>query len=677
MKRYETTISIHPLSYWLNSGGRGRGLIDNEINFHKTGFPKLRAGTFKGLLRESCLEVLEMNGGSQSLIDLIFGKEGNTSTGRLSFRRDFYLLDWDKIRPHAEAILRQGELSSDAIKNYYTQTIYQTKIEDGVASDNSLRRLGVMLPMVSFQTVVFLDIEEGDKGRVENLLSQGCHNLLHLGTARNRGFGRVRVSMAGLTEVPRLTPQRIACKTLSVHVDNIGVLQLAQHGANPNEIQTDIKIAGNRFRGLLASKYIEGKKRNDQSYDPNDDEDFYDLFLSGKVRYGYAYPQGSIPLPKNIQRTKQGGRLINVFQEKNCISSHAPMLLVDTSEGGHKSVAVDTSMEFNMSRKNNRMAGTSTEEEGAIYYEEVIDEDQSFTGHIYADDPGLIEALTTVVRTDLHGFIGANKSTMGYAHLRMEPKEPETVAGCEFQLIFLAPTVFLNAYGYPQVSRSILEQAIKDIHVDLEIDDAAMAITSSMMDQYVTLWRSFMDKQLTIDSGSTMIIRSEQEITLPSRVFVGMRNEQGMGECLLVPYDASAYTELVEPPGEAYVQPKDVMKVIVSHKRAQDITVAIQTQAISRALSQNSSLSNSAISNILEAFKNANSADKVHSVLIEEKVTHDGKKRTLKHLGKKLDAEGYMKKDETFDFRRWNNKDSFEEQRVFWIQYFQTLRLKS
>lgn len=676
MQIYKAKVTIHPLSYWLNSGGKGRGLLDNEVNFHKTGFPKLRASTFKGLLRESCTEVVEISGLKSNLIQKIFGKGAEKQGGALSFRRDFYITDWDKIRPSVEHVISSGELTADQIKNYYTQVVYQTKIEDGLAKDGSLRRLGVMKPMVTFETEVYLhwDDDKTLEG-AEELLIRGCQNLLHLGTSRNRGFGRVNVQMEGFKKIDEGSLTTLSGMQLKVSIKNIGVLQLAQHGANPNEILTDRRISGSRIRGLLAHRYIMKKrkewagKNGEQNYDPNQDDDFYDLFLSGKVKYGNAYPQGGIPVPQNIHRNKRGEKITNIWKEQLESSKPIGGIVGEVSEVT-KRVVVDTTLEFNMSRMDNRLAGISTKETNAIYYEEVIDEGNEFIGQIYATEQ-LIHKLTTVIGSEFSTHLGGNKSTMGYSEVSMKTSKPESNKGQVFQLIFLSPTILFNEFGYAQVTEEILSESVKEIHTKLVLDKERMALTSTMVEQYVTLWKSSTDRQIAIAPGSTIVVKSDEEIQVNERVFMGMKNSEGYGECLIIKYDENYFNKLENPDTHDFnLDVIDVVGEILIYSNNEAEQNKIKKSAIHKALKVSTNLSRSSISNILIAFKDANIPADVNEFLFRK----NGDKIEKTYLGEKMDAENYLKGN-SFNFSRWNTGKKFEEQSLFWVHFFQTMRL--
>ena len=80
-------------------------------------------------------------------------------------------------------------------------------------------------------------------------------------------------------------------------------------------------IPGSAMRGALANKYIKSFKLET----PHNDENFYNLFLSGKVRFLPAYPVISenltenevLVMPLSVMRSKDGKKYIDLSGESN------------------------------------------------------------------------------------------------------------------------------------------------------------------------------------------------------------------------------------------------------------------------------------------------------------------------------------------------------------------------
>jgi len=104
----------------LSSSGESTAHIDADVKYCQYGFPYIQAKTFKGLLRESCIEVCEMyeknNGYEYSIVDELFGKSGNVSGGVLSFN-DLRICGYQEIYSELE---NNNKLEPNFVKEYYT-----------------------------------------------------------------------------------------------------------------------------------------------------------------------------------------------------------------------------------------------------------------------------------------------------------------------------------------------------------------------------------------------------------------------------------------------------------------------------------------------------------------------------------------------------------------------------
>jgi len=193
MKEY--TIKIEIESPTLLGSGEGWGsIIDSDIAFDKLGLPYFPAKRLKGLLRESAQEVIEMfkeAGIDISLnVDDLFGKPGQKESTPVFFP-DLYLAEYAEIKKWLEWALNEHShiLSNEVITGTLTETRQQTAIsEKGIAKPHSLRTIRVLKPGYFFEGKIKIKNEDV---QLINLLALACINLRHVGTRRNRGFGRI------------------------------------------------------------------------------------------------------------------------------------------------------------------------------------------------------------------------------------------------------------------------------------------------------------------------------------------------------------------------------------------------------------------------------------------------------------------------------------------------------
>ena len=173
--------------------------LDSEIVHDALGFPYFPAKRFKGLLYESAVEVFEMcelagiDTKNLANPEKIFNRNSD-DTGNVSEVQiivpNFYFKDYQKICDEWKYLQKKyPEVFSPAdILNSYSSVRYQTKLENGITVDGSLRNLRVLNAGVEFfGTVTVLN----SSNRVLNLIALALKNLSSAGTKRNRGFGHI------------------------------------------------------------------------------------------------------------------------------------------------------------------------------------------------------------------------------------------------------------------------------------------------------------------------------------------------------------------------------------------------------------------------------------------------------------------------------------------------------
>ena len=200
MAEFDVTIKVEsPLH--LGSGQADVNL-DSEIVHDAFGFPYFPAKRFKGLLYESAVEVYEMfqlagmNTANLAEPEKIFNRISDDN-GKISDVQivvpNFYIYpfetyselctEWKYLQEEYKEIFRPAD-----VLQHFTSIRYQTKLENGIAFEKSLRNLNVLNSGVEFfGKLEILNCND----EVLNLMAFALKNLTAAGTKRNRGFGRV------------------------------------------------------------------------------------------------------------------------------------------------------------------------------------------------------------------------------------------------------------------------------------------------------------------------------------------------------------------------------------------------------------------------------------------------------------------------------------------------------
>jgi CRISPR-associated protein Csx10 len=568
-------IKITPLSYFLAGSGEGSALIDADIVFHQNGFPYLPGKRIKGLLRESALEVLEMQGSSdpENPVNLLFGKaDAEHAVGKLQFD-NWHLDNWDTLVDELPLAKLNNKYALEArsinnyaleagnIKKYFTAEIQQTAVDDtGIAQKRSLRNYRVLLPngnkSIAFESCVLINkaLTEEEK----ELIERACINLRYAGTRRNRGFGKIECraifddnctdnnpdssTEASFTE--NTSTEAAVSDTLEVNIKTLSPIVLSQQKGEQNTVFTDKHISGNRLRGLLAFRYLQ---KNNAWNNAHNDSAFFELFLSGKVKYGNCYPNKSEPLPFNIHKFKGYEEApIDVFRNKDDDRVTKQIGGLGKYTNGIDEEKASVSFNFHNSRLERR-AGKSTEDNPGIFYYESIDEGQTFTGEVSGPNE-LMEKLMDeqIIGSSFQSRIGRSKSVQyGKVEVALDylGNSATTIGSADHHLLIcLSPLILLNENGYPEATLKALKNYI-------EIDECEKAATRTIaVEQYNSTWQSKSGKIPAFQEGSVFLLKFETEVDLSEiqKNGLGEMKGQGFGKIKIIPYSEDDFPKTFE-----------------------------------------------------------------------------------------------------------------------------------
>ncbi|MEA5519001.1 RAMP superfamily CRISPR-associated protein [Limnoraphis robusta] len=211
------TLKIKLLSDTTFGRGDGvAGLVDQEVEHDRYGFPYLRGRTLKGLLSEECDNLIAVLPDDnqrhhwQGVADCLFGKPGSTLESQAKIHVGDACLPGDLRHAIAAQLDREQErqknghkpnLTSTDIRESLTTIRRQTAInpENGTPTEHSLRSARVILRELPFESKLLFETElnkdsEDDEDMLA-LLAVGTLALRRMGSGRNRGRGHVQCSL--------------------------------------------------------------------------------------------------------------------------------------------------------------------------------------------------------------------------------------------------------------------------------------------------------------------------------------------------------------------------------------------------------------------------------------------------------------------------------------------------
>ena len=161
------------LDYWHASSGLSAGAkLDSSVVRDRDGFPYLSGKTLKGLAREMAEELND-----SGFVLECFGDEG-TDMGECYFS--------NAVIPKET----KNEILENGLLSYLYDEVASTRIgENGVAADNSLREIEVVVPL-------------GLEGEIDDVpekylpqMKRAVKMVKRLGLGRSRGLGRCEISV--------------------------------------------------------------------------------------------------------------------------------------------------------------------------------------------------------------------------------------------------------------------------------------------------------------------------------------------------------------------------------------------------------------------------------------------------------------------------------------------------
>lgn len=167
---------IEFFSNWHCGSGLAAGAdVDALVIKDQNGLPYVPGRTIKGLLRDAATEL----GYAEDCIKKVFGMAGerNNQAGS-AFFSNAVLSDFEA-----------REINRGLLASHLYQTFASTAIDDnGIAEDNSLRKIETVVPCTLYGTISGIDNAD------EAMIKEAMSFIKRMGTGRNRGYGRCKIS---------------------------------------------------------------------------------------------------------------------------------------------------------------------------------------------------------------------------------------------------------------------------------------------------------------------------------------------------------------------------------------------------------------------------------------------------------------------------------------------------
>jgi len=719
-------VKIKTLSFTLVGSGGGSGLIDSDIVFDELGIPYIPGRRIKGILRESAKEVSEMLGFGEKYVEVLFGKPGG-EMGKLNVG-NFYIPKYEKIVNEFLYLKHQNSafnylLNKSLVIDYFTQIINQTKIENGVAKDNSLRTLRVIKP--GFEFIGELRFSEELNKQELAFLTLAILNMRRIGTARNRGFGKIEccvdMSVKEALEIlmsNSTTDYSNATNSTSSNFPNItksgnkkkmryfvrllSPTLISKQAGDQNVVNTEDYIPASTIRGCLANIFIGKMDLRDSAHN---DTLFCSFFLEGELKITPAFitdinkkENEYFPMPLALKKEKRvavqdGVTFYNVLVEKPRENTkHIPGFIY-ISDRNIFFRRPFKSLQFH--NKRDRLLGKSTEDTGAVFYYEALKRDQVFGGWLIGDD-AYLRFLKDELGDKFKIYLGRSK-TAQYGEVELSFGEIDNcndteVIENEFVLLTISPIIVYNDKGYPEPTISNLLKYLKRIFGS-DVEVVNVEATTDRYETYVGIWNMRTMSYDAFAPGSSFLLHIPESKEYDRFIYIGEKNEWGYGLVQIIPsLEESNYNCFVvrdEIPEQEIKASKEIIQELLK-KRLKEF---FKNRGLANAanFSKEDQISNHLISRLIdllmvsESFKdwsaevksmqNKEAGKTLEKIRLWEEINphpkdfFNSKKADIpKPLGLLLDH-----KMVTVNFE--DDKLLFELFKEYWVSFFSNLRL--
>lgn len=539
----------------VGSGYSYAGIIDSDICYNENGIPYIPGRRIKGCLKEAG----EMIGLPQ--LDQLFGEAGYGRNqgilvgnaypeGYREQNRELTQLKSCKS-PYAEYLTQQKVLEQ------YTRIKAQTEIdrEGKTASRNSLRYIRVVNQYTEGscgpKPMCFLADVEFDCDREP--MEKAVKALRHIGMERNRGLGSVECRLEDICVSENgksMVEKRVECKDtqrvcINYVIRNVQPLMLS---SEYNE-QTESFVSGKSVLGALASAYLEREGTG------SEDDAFYDLFLNGKTIFtnltmckaetvsGELIYRHYEPVPLFINRLKKTKKIVNLAGKRdgtegddyNPERGNQPQKLNGKfiTFLSDKKVAVsepDTSLVYHHSRKQKSRDGKN----GVLYTQEVLREDQYFSGSIMTE-ARYGDIICRLLEEKTLRFGKSKSAQYGRCRIVRIKEDAYTYsmslkAGEKILVAFVSDGIFINETGYTVDYEQVRELLAKSLGLSYRADivDETVYMQTRIISGYNTVWNLKKPSVPGIKAGSVFEYTVESDCVIHTE-FAGERNLEGSG----------------------------------------------------------------------------------------------------------------------------------------------------
>lgn len=353
----------------------------------------------------------------------------------------------------------------------------------------------------------------------------------------------------------------MSLKKLEFVLENIDPLLFAERGADNIMVTTKRYIPGSAIRGALAHLYINAHKLQNAYEDTN----FFDLFLSGKVRFLPAYPIGcreleqgdAFVMPLSLMRSKDKTQTVDLTAAaENKAGFKKLQGFVVKKDSKLYQIDTDAKIELHMSRSCESERITGSSREGNVFNYEYLEAGQLFKGAYLADDDvaELLQKVLLELNVEVLHLGRAKSAQYGKClYAAMPEKKVEQVAlGDKLYLLAQTPYIAFGSWQrVEQAASELLGEMEARLGCELAKDGLQIFAAAESIDGYVGVWQAKKQAERALSAGTLIELRLNgavdsaklQEALLQG---LGKGTEDGFGQFII--WQPLTKPELVDKP---------------------------------------------------------------------------------------------------------------------------------
>lgn len=307
-------------------------------------------------------------------------------------------------------------------------------------------------------------------------------------------------------------------------LENIDPLVFSERGADNILFTTKHYVPGSAMRGALAHLYINMHKLQPKQAYLN--AQFYDFFLSGRVRFLPAYPVGSsqmeqgrtVVLPLSLMRSKDKQQIVDLAAANEQRAGYKKLTgFAVKLQDKFYPVTTKVKIELHMSRSGAAERITGTSRDGNVYNYEYLEAGQLFKG-AYAVDDAIAEQFKQFLQQAAISslYLGRSKSAQyGKCLYKALEGRPDTERIVGKKLFLLAKTPYIAFGGWQRAEAAVselLSELEAKIGVKLRKQGLELFAATENIDGYVGVWQAKKQAERALSSGTLIELVAEGNI---------------------------------------------------------------------------------------------------------------------------------------------------------------------